>query len=143
MRCPPRSSINNWISLYYGINNTEQGSGSVDRVVTSDNRGPRFKSSHQQHFKQTMCFLLTVEKTIFLKRPGMASLKTIQSKVQITVATITDKIEKNKTSQYRTNIVSHIIFGRYLKRSKQPHFLTSNLFKGLYFTPIMGDAPHK
>ena len=133
MRCPPRSSINNWISLYYGINNTEQGSGSVDRVVTSDNRGPRFKSSHQQHFKQTMCFLLTVEKTIFLKRPGMASLKTIQSKVQISVATITDKIEKNKTSQYR----------RYLKRSKQPHFLTSNLFKGLYFTPIMGDAPHK
>ena len=60
----------------YNVSNGS-GCGSVDRVVASNARVPRFESNHRQFFKNT--YLLTVNCTgkakIKKKRPGMAHLK--------------------------------------------------------------------
>ena len=39
------------------------GRGPVGRVVASDTRDPLFESSHLQNLLQTMCLLLTIEKS--------------------------------------------------------------------------------
>ena len=63
---------------------TPQGnsSGSVERAVASDTRGPQFESSHWQTLKLNMFLLLSVGKTkIKKKKPGITQLLDIASNV--------------------------------------------------------------
>ena len=62
------------------------GCGSVGRAVASNTRGPWFKSSHWQTFISDIYWFTVncLEKTkIKKKRPGMAHLKKVLSKVNI------------------------------------------------------------
>ena len=56
----------------------DSGCGSIGRVVASDTRGPRFKSSHLANFYKEIYLSIVncVEETkMKKKRPGMAHLK--------------------------------------------------------------------
>ena len=60
--------------------NTFLGSGcdSVGRAVASDSRGPRFESSHGQHFLLNIYCQLYWKDKNKEKRPGIAHLPTLE-----------------------------------------------------------------